>query len=144
MKQGALCRANGRVIWPDTKILTNYPSRLLGLLCYRGIPAHSAYWFPKCHSIHTYGMRFSLDVIALNREQQICQVTRNVQPNQVVRIAQADSLIEVSAGCFQPLERWLGETLIFIHKDECYENRDSTDLSSDFSSSNRVYEQTTE
>lgn len=140
MKQGVLCRVNGGVIWPDTKVMTNYPSRLLGLLCYRGIAAYSAYWFPQCSSIHTYGMRFSLDVIALNQEQQICQVERNVQPNRVLRVAHADSLIEVSAGCFQPLERWLGETLVFINKDEWYENKDTVDFSVDVARSERVHQ----
>lgn len=140
MKQGVLCRTNGDVIWPDTKVMTNYPSRLLGLLCYRGIPAYSAYWFPQCSSIHTYGMRFSLDVIALNQKQQICQIERNVQPNRVLRIAHADSLIEVSAGCFQPLERWLGETLVFINKDEWYDNKDTVDFRADVTRSERVHQ----
>jgi len=113
MKYGVLARSNGDVLWPETAILTRFHNRCLGLLCERGLAGHKAYWFPRCQSIHTYGMCFALDVIGLNPALEICHVQRNVQPNRILRLSGVDSIIEVAAGCRYPLEQWVGETLHF-------------------------------
>lgn len=113
MKYGVLALSNGDVLWSETAILSRFHNRCLGLLCERGLAGYKAYWFPRCQSIHTYGMCFALDVIGLTAKQQICHVQRNVQPNRILRLRGVDSLIEIAAGCRYPLEQWLGERLFY-------------------------------
>lgn len=122
MKQGRFSlRKSGRCIWRDVKVMEYFPQRLVGMLYLRVASPQRAFWFPRCHSIHTWGMRFAIDVIGLDKQLRIITVVRNVQPAQVVRLRGVDSIIECEAGCPLPLETWCGEFLEFSSKEVCYE-----------------------
>lgn len=111
--QGMVTNAVGNTPWTKAVLMRSFWQRLVGLIPRRGISHYEAYWFPQCQHIHTYGMRFPLDVIALDEHDRICAVVRNLQPNQRLHIASASSLIEIAAGCRYPLEQWRGEPLYF-------------------------------
>lgn len=111
--QGSVINSQGIIPWRKAVMMRGFWQRLLGLIPRRGISHFEAFWFPRCQHIHTYGMRFSLDVIALDEQDRICAIVRNVQPNQRLHIKNAYSLIEIAAGCRYPLEQWCGDTLYF-------------------------------
>ena len=64
------------------KICTNYFDRLLGLMFKKEIDR--PYLFPKCRLIHTFFMRFNIDVIAINKMGVIIKIYRNVRPNKII------------------------------------------------------------
>lgn len=107
-------------LWKRVKVMRYFPQRLMGMLKLRGCNRQTAYWFPCCRSIHTWGMSFAIDVVALDREQKIVGVYRNIQPGQFLRCPEAYSIVECEAGCQLPLEIWFGEQLRFelINVDE--------------------------
>jgi len=122
VKQGRFCLSKtGRCIWRDVRVMEYFPQRLVGMLYLRVASPQRAFWFPRCHSIHTWGMRFAIDVIGLDKKLRIVTVVRNVQPAQVVRLKGVDSIIECEAGCPLPLETWRGEFLEFTSREVCYE-----------------------
>jgi uncharacterized protein len=43
------------------------PARALGLAALASLPAHVALLLPRCRSVHTFGMRFPLDLLWLTR-----------------------------------------------------------------------------
>lgn len=123
MKQGRFYLGKtGRCIWRDVKVMEYFPQRLVGMLYLRVASPQRAFWFPRCSSVHTWGMRFAIDVIGLDKHQRIKTVIRNVQPANVVRLVNVDSIIECEAGCPLPLELWQGEALEFMTKEVCYED----------------------
>lgn len=38
------------------------------------------YYFKRCHSIHTFFCHFPIDVVLLNRDNEITKIKRNLKP----------------------------------------------------------------
>jgi hypothetical protein len=51
-----------------------------GLLALPPLQAGEALWLEPCGSIHTWGMRYAIDVVFLSRELRVLAVWRNVRP----------------------------------------------------------------
>ena len=73
-------------------------TRLLGLALLGRIPADCALLIPGCRSVHTFGMRFGLDVLFLDAEGRVVRVAAHVRPRRVVRCAYARAVLETRAG----------------------------------------------
>jgi uncharacterized protein len=52
----------------------------------------------RARSVHTFGMRFPIDVVFLNRHGWPIDVRRQVRPNRVVTNRTAAAVIELKAG----------------------------------------------
>jgi hypothetical protein len=79
-----------------THVARSFRERLLGLAWSRS-PRAAALLLPRCRSVHTFGMRFALDLFWLGRDGEIVRVDRGVPPWRIVRCAQARSVVEVPA-----------------------------------------------
>jgi uncharacterized protein len=73
-------------------------ARLLGLALLPGIDPDEALVIPHCTSVHTFGMRFELDVVFVDREWQPIYIEYGVGPRHILRSRFARSVIEVVAG----------------------------------------------
>ncbi len=62
-----------RVVRADT-----FASRSRGLGGRAGIPADVALYLPRCRSVHTFTMRFALDLIWLGADGRVVRVDRAV------------------------------------------------------------------
>jgi hypothetical protein len=67
--------------------------RLLGLALRRRPPAH-ALLLPRCRSVHTFGMRFPLDLIWLDRDGRVLRVDEAVPPWRVRSCRGAAAVLE--------------------------------------------------
>ena len=68
--------------------------RLLGLALLEALPEDCSLLFPHCRSVHTFGMRFQLDLVFLEGGGRVIAVTRGVRPWRVVRCRGAESVLE--------------------------------------------------
>ena len=73
-------------------------SRLLGLALLRPGRAGEGLLIPRCRSVHTFGMRFAIDVVFLDRERRALSVRRSVARNRVVGDRGAAAVLELPAG----------------------------------------------
>ncbi len=101
------------VIWPMGRKMSGFGERLWGLIKVPEPAAYQAFWFPRCRSIHTFGMKAPIDVLGLDQEQRIRQVERHVCPGQVRYFKGCDSVLELASFSPWPLQHWLGQQLIF-------------------------------
>lgn len=62
----------------DIKVATTFKERLLGLMGQKKI--NYGLLLPNCSAIHTFFMRFSIDLIILNNENQIIALKSNLRP----------------------------------------------------------------
>ena len=62
------------------------------------MPADEALRIPRCRSVHTFGMRFPLDVIFLDAGGRPVRVAREVPAWHVVSCRGADAVVETRAG----------------------------------------------
>ncbi|MDV6315436.1 DUF192 domain-containing protein [Idiomarina sp. HP20-50] len=104
------------VLWSKVKSMKKFHQRLIGMLKEKQPTTEMAFWFPFCKSIHTWGMKEPIDVVALDKEHRIIGIRRFVCPNEIVRFKGAYGLIEMAAGNFWPIEKWIGKELKFTRK----------------------------
>lgn len=62
----------------------SFAARLQGLIGRRCLNPDEALWLEPCNGIHTFGMRFPIDVITLDRSLRIVRLNRSVRPNRIV------------------------------------------------------------
>ena len=62
------------------------------------MPASVGLELAPCRSIHTFGMRFALDLIWLDRTGQVVRVDEAVPPRRLRTCLRARSVIEVRGG----------------------------------------------
>ena len=62
------------------------------------LPDNCGLRIAPCRSIHTFGMRFGLDLIWLDAEDRVLEVAHDVAPRRQRTKWKARSVIEVSSG----------------------------------------------
>jgi uncharacterized membrane protein (UPF0127 family) len=72
-------------------------SRLLGLMGIDDLPEGVGLHLRPTRSVHTFGMRFPLDLLWLDARGEVLRVDRSVPPRRVVGCRAARSVIEVRA-----------------------------------------------
>jgi uncharacterized protein len=73
-------------------------ARLLGLALLDRDSAGSGLLIPGCRSVHTFGMRFALDLVFLDDAMAPVSVRRRVPPRRLVLDRRAQSVLELPAG----------------------------------------------
>jgi len=63
-------------VWQATSIL----ARMKGLLGRKSLPEREAMLLDPCGSIHTFGMRFAIDVVFLDADWQVIGTRTNLRP----------------------------------------------------------------
>jgi uncharacterized membrane protein (UPF0127 family) len=61
-------------------VLARGARRLIGLIGRRSLGAGVALEIPRCRSVHTFGMRFPLDLVWLDGSRRVVRVDRAVPP----------------------------------------------------------------
>ena len=62
------------------------------------MPEHLALHIPRCRSVHTFTMRFPLDLIWLDKAGHVVRVDPGVPPRRMKSCLRARSVIEARAG----------------------------------------------
>jgi uncharacterized membrane protein (UPF0127 family) len=73
-------------------------ARLRGLAGLDSLPRDAGLHIPGCRSVHTFTMRFPLDLIWLDRDGRRVRVDRDVPPRRMKACRRARSVVEVNAG----------------------------------------------
>ena len=73
-------------------------ARAKGLARLDAMPPAVALHIPRCRSVHTFMMRFPLDLIWLGRSGAVVRIDRAVPPRRVRTCLRARSVVEAGAG----------------------------------------------
>jgi uncharacterized membrane protein (UPF0127 family) len=79
----------------EVPIATSFASRLLGLALLSRDRAGPGLLIPRCRSVHTFGMRFPLDLLFFDRDGRVIEARRSVPPGRVVRCGGAATVLEL-------------------------------------------------
>ncbi|HEX3240011.1 MAG TPA: DUF192 domain-containing protein [Solirubrobacterales bacterium] len=72
-------------------------ARLLGLAWLDRDEAGAGLLIPRCASVHTFGMRFPLDLVFLDRRGAPLELRRGVPPRRLVWCRGASAVLEIPA-----------------------------------------------
>jgi uncharacterized protein len=81
----------------EVVVARSFRSRLRGLALRPAPPGH-ALLIPRCRCVHTFGMRFALDLVWFGRDGRVVAIDRRVPPNRVVARRGAWAVLEAPAG----------------------------------------------
>ena len=85
-----------------------------GLLGRAGLQAGEGLWILGCMGVHTFGMRFAIDVAYLNAELRVHHLIHGMRPNRVARISpRTETVLELPAGTLAASGTQRGDWLRF-------------------------------
>jgi uncharacterized protein len=82
---------------PRAYVAMTRRSRLLGLGWLDDLPEGAGLLIPRCNSVHTFGMRFALDVDFLDADGQVLRRARAVPPRRILWCRRATAVLERAA-----------------------------------------------
>jgi hypothetical protein len=81
----------------EVPVATGPRTRLVGLSCLDREQAGPGLLIPRCSSVHTFGMRFALDLVFIDCEGRPCSVRLGVQPRRLAWDRRASAVLELPA-----------------------------------------------
>ena len=95
----------------DMFFADTFIKRLAGYM-FRKKPHHESIMFTPCNSIHTFFMRFNIDVLFLNEDMIVIKKIEDLRPGCVVApVKEGKYVMEGESGLFHPYE--IGNQMIF-------------------------------
>jgi protein-S-isoprenylcysteine O-methyltransferase Ste14/uncharacterized membrane protein (UPF0127 family) len=80
-------------------LVKGFIARLSGLIGTEQLAQNEGLYFTPCSGIHTFGMRYAIDAVFLNRSGCVIHCINNLKPNKVTKIIpSAAGVLELSAG----------------------------------------------
>ena len=89
----------------DLRAATTHRARLLGHAGLAELPPGAGLLLARTRSVHTFGMRFALDLHWLDGDGRVVRVDRAVAPRRICSSRAARAVIEVSHTLPRPLAR---------------------------------------
>ena len=81
----------------EVPVAVGFRTRLLGLALLDPGDSGSGLLIPRCAAVHTFGMRFALDVYFLGSGDEVLAIRRAVPPRRFVAHRGAASVLEIPA-----------------------------------------------
>jgi len=104
----------GKSVADDLVTARTVLARMKGLLGRDSLSSGEGLLIQPCMGVHTFGMKFPLDIVFLDREDRVVAVKRNMPPNRISRLyPSAASVLELPAGTLGSLRMVKGDRLIF-------------------------------
>jgi uncharacterized protein len=88
-------------------------ARRRGLLGRQALAPGEGLWLVPCESVHTFFMRFAIDLIFLDRKHRVKKLKSAVQPWRLAVCLTAHSVIELPAGTLRERPTHRGDQLEF-------------------------------
>jgi uncharacterized membrane protein (UPF0127 family) len=86
------------VLGRDVRVARGGRARLLGLAHLDRREVGAGLLIPRCSSVHTFGMRFALDLYFLDRRGEAIAVRLAVPPRRLAFCRRASAVLELPAG----------------------------------------------
>jgi len=112
-----LNRTRGTMLASRLEAAHTGPSRRKGLLGRKGLQAGEGLWIAPCESVHTFFMKFPIDLVYLDRKLQVKKVRDSVGPWRISACFAARSVLELPAGTVRATQTARGDTVEFAAAD---------------------------
>lgn len=87
--------------------------RRTGLLKHNNLAAGEGLWIVPCEAVHTFGMKFPIDVLYLNKRKKVLKIRDNMKKSRMSFCLRAHSVLELPAGRAAETGTAVGDQLEF-------------------------------
>ncbi|HLX42844.1 MAG TPA: DUF192 domain-containing protein [Bryobacteraceae bacterium] len=106
-------QSRGQVLADRADIADTSAKRRTGLLKHTGLEPGEGLWIAPCEGVHTFGMKFAIDVLFLNKKKKILKVRPNMVRRRMALSLRAHSVLELPAGTIEATGTAKGDQLEF-------------------------------
>jgi uncharacterized protein len=103
-----------RILAESVDVADSSAKRQKGLLGRDSLPTGQGLWIVPCESVHTFGMRFPIDVLYLDRKKRVRKTRQTMVPWRVSMCLLAHSVLELPAGVIEQTGTKRGDQLDFV------------------------------
>ncbi|MBP7569570.1 MAG: DUF192 domain-containing protein [Acidobacteria bacterium] len=114
-------RTRGTVVGEEVEAAFDSAARKRGLLGREGLPAGVAMVIAPCGAVHTWFMRFSIDVVFAARDGRVLKVRPNVAPWRLAVGLRAFAAIEGAVGMIERSGTQTGDVLAVLPREDFVE-----------------------
>lgn len=91
-------RTRGEWVADRATIANTSALRRQGLLRHDQLGPGEGLWIVPCEGVHTFGMRFPIDVVFLSKDKRVLKVRREMGRARISLCLRAHSVLELAAG----------------------------------------------
>jgi uncharacterized membrane protein (UPF0127 family) len=106
-------QTKGRVLADRADIADTSAKRRTGLLKHTSLEPGEGLWIAPCEGVHTFGMKFPIDVIFLSRKKQVLKTRPAMVKRRIAFSLRAYSVLELPAGTLEQTGTVAGDQLEF-------------------------------
>ncbi len=114
MRNSSLLRMTNEspeVLFSDVRITESMLERMRGLLGHQPLTDQQGFWIEPCNSIHMWFMSFALDIVFIDRDMRVCQLSEAVKPWRCRASFRASAVLELKSGQIKRQNIQLGDQL---------------------------------
>jgi len=111
MKAQIINPDNQKILFSNSYEAKSFWQRLIGLMFKKGMGIEDALIFYNAPSIHTFFMRFPIDIIFLDKNTKVLKILKICQPNKIFFFRGASCTIECQGGATDIKQIYEGQTL---------------------------------
>lgn len=105
---------NSKVIIDEVENANHFFARFMGLMGRKSMPQNHGLLLTPCNEIHTFGMKFDIDVVTLSKENKVLFIDRCVPPSKVrKKVKKGYKVLEINASMADKLCIIEGDVLEF-------------------------------
>lgn len=118
MKKYVLVYKNGICIADRVEVGNSFFKRFKGLMGRKALLKNQGFYLKPCRSIHTFQMRFAIDVLFLSKQGVVLDIVQNMQPWKL-RTASKNtvSTLELPADTTKKYGINLGDKLVLVKQE---------------------------
>ena len=109
----AINLTRGTMLATHLVVASSGETRRKGLLGRDSLLPGEGLWIKPCESVHTFFMRFPIDLVYLDRKHRVKKVTSSVPPWRLSACLSAYSIVELPAGTIHRTQTEKGDVLEF-------------------------------
>ena len=106
-------QTKGQVLADRADIADTSAKRRTGLLKHTGLAPGEGLWIAPCEGVHTFGMKFPIDVLFLNKKKKILKARPDMVRGRIAFSLLAHSVLELPAGTLAQTGTVAGDQLEF-------------------------------
>ncbi len=106
---------NGQIVAESVSIADTFLKRFKGLMLTKKLSFDCALYITPCKGIHTFFMRYSIDVLHLNQDGKVIALEENLKPWRMTKVySDTTEVVELSSGKIEDCGIKIGHNLKLI------------------------------